>query len=50
MQNPHSTFEALKRTLKRQWAKLPMDVVRAAIEAVPKRLTAVVLNGGGFFE
>ena len=34
--NPHSIVEALKRTLKREWAKLPMDVVRAAIESVPK--------------
>ena len=33
-----------------EWAKLPMDVVRAAVEATPKRLRAVVQKGGGFIE
>ena len=48
--NPHSTVEALKQTLKREWAKLSMDVLRAAVEATPKRLKAVVQKGGGFIE
>ena len=47
---PHSTVQSLKRKLKEEWAKLPMDVLRAAIEAVPKRLRAVVKNKEGFIE
>ena len=47
---PHSTVEALKRSLQREWTKLPMDVVRAAVEATPKRLKEVVKRRGGFIE
>lgn len=48
--NPHSTVEALKRTLQPEWTKLSMDVVRAAVEGAPKKLKAVVKKRGGFIE
>lgn len=39
--NPYSTVEVLKRTLKREWGKLPMDV----LETGSKRSTVAVQNG-----
>lgn len=47
---PHQTVEALKRSLQREWAKLSMDVVRAAVESTTKRLKEVVKLKGGFIE
>ena len=46
----HRSVEALKLTLEREWAKIPMDTLHAAVHAVPKRLKAVIRKRGGFIE
>lgn len=46
----HHNFESMKRALVREWDKLSMDVVRAAIKSWPDRLQAVVDAEGGRFE
>ena len=46
----HTSIESLKATLLREWDRLPMENVRAAIDAWPKRLRAVRKNKGGRFE
>lgn len=46
----HRTLEGMKRALLREWSKLPMEAVRAAIIAWPNRLQAVIEEEGGRFE
>ncbi len=46
----HRSLESLERTLVREWNRLPMETVRAAISSWRKRLTLVVKHKGGRFE
>jgi transposase len=46
----HTSIDAFKRALIREWKKLPMSMVRAAIGSWHKRLEAVVTRDGGRFE
>ena len=46
----HKSIEALRATLTREWEKLSMENVRAAIDAWPKRLKGVRKAKGGHIE
>lgn len=46
----HNSIESLKATLLREWDRLSMENVRAAIDIWPKRLRAARKNRGGRFE
>ena len=46
----HSSVEALKKSLHREWEKIPQDNLRAAVEAFPQRLKRVVEKKGGYIE
>ena len=46
----HRSLEEMKRTLIREWEKLPMTVVRDSIGVWRERLKRVVAAGGGRFE
>jgi inhibitor of nuclear factor kappa-B kinase subunit alpha len=46
----HFSLESLKNTLLKEWNNLSMNFVRAAIDAWPSRLEAVVKQQGGRFE
>jgi hypothetical protein len=46
----HRSLESLKRMLVREWNRLPMDTVRAAIDSWRRRLALVVKHKGGRFE
>lgn len=46
----HHSLAALKRALVREWEKMPMDQVRAAISSWRDRLQAVIDHGGDRFE
>jgi hypothetical protein len=41
--------EALKRSLKTEWAKLPEELLRAAVDSVPKRFKEFLNKLGGLF-
>ena len=43
----HSSIESLKRSLTRAWEQIPEEIMRAAVEAFPRRLRAVVQKKGG---
>ena len=47
---PHRSLESLKNTLVREWSKLSMKTVRAAIASWRDRLKCVVDANGGRFE
>ncbi|CAF3422602.1 unnamed protein product [Rotaria socialis] len=47
---PHHSLESLKRILVREWNRLPVDLVRAAIDTWRRRLALVVKRKGGRFE
>ena len=47
---PHSSVEALKKSLHREWVKIPQNTLRAAVEAFPERLKKVVGVKGGYIE
>ena len=47
---PHTSVDALKRSLLRSWKKLSMDSVRTAIEDWPRRSRACRNAKGGHFE
>ena len=47
---PCQNIEALKKKLTKCWDKIPLDVVRAAIDDFPKRLCSVVKARGKHFE
>ena len=46
----HKSIESLKTSLSREWAKIPQEKLRAAVESVPKRLRAVIKKKGGYIE
>ncbi|CAF1098111.1 unnamed protein product, partial [Didymodactylos carnosus] len=46
----HRSLESLKRMLVREWNRLPMDTVRAAIDSWRRRLALVVKHKGDRFE
>ena len=46
----HKSIESLKSSLCREWARIPQETMRIAVESVPKRLRAVIENKGGYIE
>ncbi|KAI6648714.1 hypothetical protein LOD99_7940 [Oopsacas minuta] len=46
----HKSIKSLKTSLPREWAKIPQEKLRAAVESVPKRLRAVIKKKGGYIE
>jgi inhibitor of nuclear factor kappa-B kinase subunit alpha len=46
----HPSVSSLKRSLSKAWAELPMEEVRAAVQAWRKRLAACVKAKGAFLE
>ena len=46
----HSSIEALKASIQREWNDLSMEDVRESIDAWPRRLRAVRTKRGGRFE
>ena len=48
--NSHSSIESLKRSLTRAWEQIPQETMRAAVEAFPRRLRAVIQKKGGYIE
>ena len=46
----HSSVEALKKSLLREWVKIPQDTLRAAVEAFPELLKKVVGVKGGYID
>ncbi|CAJ0928147.1 unnamed protein product, partial [Mesorhabditis belari] len=47
---PHANLDDLKATLIKEWAKIPVETLRAAVDDVPKRLRACMKEKGGNFE
>uniref|UniRef100_A0A914DVF5 Homeodomain-like domain-containing protein n=1 Tax=Acrobeloides nanus TaxID=290746 RepID=A0A914DVF5_9BILA len=47
---PHKSLKALRKALKKAWNEIPMEDIRAAIDAIPKRLDACIAAQGGRFE
>ena len=47
---PHSSLDALKAKLKKEWDAIPQEQIRAACDAFVGRLKAVVRNKGGYIE
>ena len=43
-------LDELKRALTLAWDEIPMETVRAAVEAVPKRLRQIIKEKGGHIE
>ncbi|KAF2886382.1 hypothetical protein ILUMI_01255 [Ignelater luminosus] len=46
----HASMDALKQSLKREWAKIPLEHIRAACESFPGRLKAIIHAKGGHIE
>ena len=46
----HKSIEHLKRSLVAEWEKVPQEVLRAAVGALPGRIKAVIKNKGGYIE
>ncbi len=46
----YKNIEALKRGLTTAWNEIPMDTVRATIDAVPKHLCKIIKEKGGHIE
>ncbi|KAI6656200.1 hypothetical protein LOD99_1533 [Oopsacas minuta] len=46
----HRSIKSLKTSLSREWAKIPQEMLRAAVEPISKRLRAVIKKKGGFIE
>ncbi|KAI6653991.1 hypothetical protein LOD99_3167 [Oopsacas minuta] len=46
----HTNVESLKVSLRRELAKIPQETLRAAVEAFPRRLKAVIEKRGGYIE
>ena len=46
----HTNIESLKASLRREWDKIPQETLRAAVEAFPRRLNAVIQKKGGYIE
>ncbi|KAF2898539.1 hypothetical protein ILUMI_07635 [Ignelater luminosus] len=49
-QKKHASMDALKQSLKREWAKIPLEHIRAACESFPGRLKAIIHAKGGHIE
>uniref|UniRef100_A0A8R1IFH1 DDE_3 domain-containing protein n=1 Tax=Caenorhabditis japonica TaxID=281687 RepID=A0A8R1IFH1_CAEJA len=47
---PHSSVEALKKTLGEEWDQLSIEYLRATVESYPRRLRAVIAAKGGRIE
>ncbi|KIH55478.1 hypothetical protein ANCDUO_14364 [Ancylostoma duodenale] len=47
---PHSTVEALKRTLTKAWNNLPTDIIARAVGDFPRRLRKCIEESIGHFE
>ena len=47
---PHSTLESLKKTLVREWEKIPQKTIRAAVESFRGRIERVIALEGGHIE
>ena len=47
---PHTNLESLRNSLIREWDRIPQEVIRSAVESVPKRLKAVIAERGGYIE
>ncbi|KAI6656176.1 hypothetical protein LOD99_1509 [Oopsacas minuta] len=46
----HKSIDSLKRKLREEWEKIPQDVLRAAVEALPGRISSVIHDKGGYIE
>ena len=46
----HKSIESLKVSLVKEWNNIPQETLRIAVEAVPKRLNAIVKKKGGYIE
>ena len=46
----HKSIESLKKYLVVEWEKVPQEVLHAAVEALPGRITVVIKNKGGYIE
>ena len=46
----HTNIESLKKSLLREWTKIPEETLRAAVEAVPGRLRTIIKKKGGYIE
>ena len=44
------SIESLKKSLVVEWEKVPQEVLRAAVEALQGRITAVIKNNDGYIE
>ena len=47
---PHKNLASLRRALLREWAKIPVQELRAITENFPKRLRLCIKAKGGNFE
>src|SRR5277367_4524857 len=47
---PHTSVEALKRSLTREWETIPIETLRASVEDWRPRLEQCIAAGGGNFE
>ena len=48
--NSHTSIDTLMTSLNREWGKIPQKTLRAAVEAFPRRLKAVIQKKGGYIE
>ena len=46
----HTSIQSLKTTLIEEWAKIPQETLRAAVEAFPRRLRGIIQKRGGYIE
>ena len=46
----YKNVEDLKAALIRAWDNIPMEIVRAAVDAVPRRLRRIIKAKGGYIE
>ncbi|VDL77984.1 unnamed protein product [Nippostrongylus brasiliensis] len=46
----HASTDSIKEALKKAWEEIDEDVLRAAVDAFPKRLRACIRAKGGFFK
>ena len=46
----HKSVDSLKKSLLKEWSRIPQETMRAAVNAVPDRLRAVIKKMGGYIE
>ena len=46
----HTNVESLNASPRREWAEIPQETLRAAVEAFPRRLNTVIQKKGGYIE